>query len=120
MRAFSLILSLLALLLLSTYCTNDVAPNICGNEAQQILNVSYSRDISPIISKSCALPTCHVGNFPNGDFTFYNDLKSRADNGELYFRLNNGQMPPANSKVHLSSCDVNTIIQWINEGAKNN
>ncbi|HEU5289025.1 MAG TPA: hypothetical protein VFU05_00185 [Cyclobacteriaceae bacterium] len=120
MRMISLLLILYAILLLSTYCTNDVAPNLCGTETAELLDVSYSHDISPIIATSCALPNCHVANFPNGDFTFYNDLKARADNGELYFRLSNGQMPPANSNVQLTVCDVNTIVQWINEGAKNN
>ena len=121
MKAYSLVLTATGLLFFCVQCTTEVAPNICNDVPQKVQDISYSLDVSPIIAKSCALPDCHVGNFPNGDFTFYDDLKIRADNGALYFRLTSGQMPPSFSNVPaLTICDVNTIVLWINEGAKNN
>jgi len=121
MKAYRLVLFITGLLFFCAQCTNEVAPDICNNVAQKVQDISYNLDVAPIIAKSCALPDCHVGAFPNGDFTFYDDLKIRADNGELYFRLTSGQMPPSFSEVPaLTICDVNTIVMWINEGAKNN
>jgi hypothetical protein len=83
--------------------------------------IIYSKEVSPIIAHSCAVPNCHVANFPKGDFTNFNDLKNVAANGKLYFRLSSGQMPPANSKIpSLSACEIGTITAWINQGVKNN
>jgi hypothetical protein len=106
-------------LIVCVQCLNEVAPYPC--EVLVTHEVSYSLEISPIISNSCAIPTCHVGSFPKGDFTNYDDLKRVADNGKLKFKLSNGQMPPEYSKLPLLSiCDVNLIEKWINEGAKDN
>jgi hypothetical protein len=105
---------------LAIKCTTDAAPYAC-EDAQPSQEVSYKNDIFPIVSRSCAVPECHVGNFEKGDFKSYDDLKELADNGKLYFRLSNGQMPPANSQFpSLSFCEVNTISKWVREGAKNN
>jgi hypothetical protein len=108
-------------LVLCVQCTSVVAPDLCEDSQQKTENVSFSDDVYPIIANSCALPGCHVGNFPNGNFTSYDDLKIRVDNGELYFRLTSGQMPPAFSEVPaLTVCDVRMITTWIAEGARNN
>jgi len=121
MRVFNLVCTLAALLFLSVQCTSEVAPDICSDIPQKVQGISYSLDVYPIIANSCALPDCHVGAFPNGNFTTYDNLKARVDNGELYLRLTSGQMPPAYSQVPaLTICDVRTITTWINEGAKNN
>jgi hypothetical protein len=112
---------LFAAMWLGMQCTTEVAPAICKDVPQKTTNISFSDDVYPIIAGSCALPSCHVGNFPNGNFTSYEDFKIRVDNGELYFRLTSGQMPPAFSDVPaLTICDVHTITAWISEGARNN
>jgi hypothetical protein len=109
----------LALMILCMQCLSEVASYPC--EVAPTHEISYSEDVSPIIANSCAIPGCHVGNFPKGDFTNYNDLKRVVDNGKITFKLANGQMPPESSKLPLLSiCQVNVITTWINEGAKNN
>jgi hypothetical protein len=106
-------------LIFCSQCLSEVASYPC--EVVTLHEISYSKDVSPIISNSCALPTCHVGNFPKGDFTNYDAIKRVAENGNLIFKLANGQMPPEFSKLPLLPiCQVNVITKWINEGAKNN
>ena len=114
------ILRLPEVLLICIQCTNDVSNYPCAVSVDR-QNISYSLDVFPVVSKSCAIPGCHIAAFPKGDFTKYNDLKERAGNGKLYFRLSSGQMPPADSKSPgLTICEVNIITRWINQGAKNN
>jgi hypothetical protein len=119
MKTNSLIL-FATVILLCFQCTNEVVTIPCAVLATPHA-ISYSQEVLPIVKRSCAVPNCHIGGFPKGDFTSYDDLKAKADEGKLYFRLSSGQMPPADSEFpSLSLCDRNIITQWINEGAKNN
>jgi hypothetical protein len=104
-----------------TQCASEVESLSCDVASDVAREISYSRDVFPIVGKSCAIPTCHVAAFPKGDFTKYEDLKSKVENGMLTFKLGNGQMPPEFSKLPLPSpCEIKIITAWINQGAKNN
>ena len=83
--------------------------------------LSYSLDVAPIIRSTCAIQSCHVAGFENGDFTTFETFKSKIDNGKLEFMISNREMPPANSKgPALMPCDLKTIRTWISQGAPNN
>lgn len=91
-------------------------------------NVSLSTDVQPIFTKNCALSGCHdavptykpslvVGNS-------YDALKSGGylnevvpNSGILYQHIASGEMPPG---APLTSRDLNMIIAWLSQGAKNN
>ena len=121
MKLRNLKIFVIATILFCSQCTSEVVTIPCAISPEHPGEVSYTRDVFPIVMKSCAIPTCHVATFPKGDFTKYSDFKLKADNGMLSFKLSNGQMPPEFSKLPLPSpCEMNTITTWISQGAKNN
>lgn len=81
--------------------------------------VSYSLDIQPIVAANCAISGCHVqdGSGP-GNFTDYNNIKAKADDGALVNEVVIDQtMPPGGG---LSDCDRQIIQNWADAGAPNN
>jgi hypothetical protein len=91
---------------------------------------SFSADISPILTNRCALPGCHVAGGPYGiDLRTYDSLKAGGEDGaivivgnakesEMVEEIVEGKMPPDGPP--LEAAQVQLIIDWINEGAKNN
>jgi hypothetical protein len=82
--------------------------------------ITYSKDIEPIITNSCALTGCHIPNGTGSDFTTFDGVKEAADNGSLKKRMIDGNpsfMPPAGK---LPQSDLDKVICWLNAGAPNN
>ena len=91
---------------------------------------SFSADISPILTNRCALPGCHVAGGPDGiDLRTYDSLKAGGEDGaivivgnakesEMVEEIVEGKMPPEGPP--LDAAQIQLIIDWINEGAKNN
>ena len=89
--------------------------------------ISYARDIQPIFDAHCTV--CHpalvatpdlspgvaYNNINNGTYIIANDL----DRSILYQRLlgNPGIMPPGGS---LSASEINSVKNWIEQGALDN
>ena len=95
--------------------------------------VSFSKDIIPILTASCAINTsCHIGasslnqqtNF-DSDSAYYTIVHkglvstSNPSASLLYAEVAEGQMPlpPA---AALPVADQNLILEWIQQGALNN
>jgi hypothetical protein len=83
---------------------------------------SYSIQVYPIVSNVCAIPQCHVTGSQHGNFTVFQDVKDRVEDGRLKFMIETHQMPHGFTKGprYLTSCEIETIKKWISEGAKNN
>lgn len=91
--------------------------------------ISYSTDISPIISANCASSGCHDGNGELGSLQTYDELIRYTDvqagkphNSNLYniIRLYIGNVMPPKPNNHLTDEQIATIYVWILQGAKNN
>ncbi len=92
---------------------------------------SFSADISPILTSRCATAGCHVAGGPHGvDLRTYDSLKASGDDGaivtagdaresEVVKQIVQGRMPPDPAEP-LEAAQTQLIIDWINEGAKNN
>ena len=92
---------------------------------------SFSADISPILTNRCATAGCHVAGGPHGvDLRTYDTLSAGGDGGaiviadearesEVVKQIVQGRMPPPPSEP-LEAAQIQLIIDWINEGAKNN
>jgi PBP1b-binding outer membrane lipoprotein LpoB len=90
--------------------------------APAVTEVSFSKDVQPIIAASC-MP-CHAadGKAARYDLTSYDKVMAlvvagKADSSKIFDVLNQGKMPPAGK---LDSARLATIQQWIDAGAKNN
>ena len=95
--------------------------------------ISFSADINPILQTSCAInSSCHSGahnsganiNFDSGAAYACIQAKqlvmvNNPTASLLYVQVNTGIMPKA-PYTHLSTTDINTILNWIKQGAKNN
>ena len=91
---------------------------------------SFNADILPILMNRCAFAGCHVAGGPGGiDLRTYdaviaggNDddtvIAGDARESELVEQIVEGEMPPDGPP--LPAAQIQLIIDWINEGAKNN
>lgn len=95
-------------------CKKNEYKNIDCNK----ISAKYSSDIFPLISSRCNSSGCHAAGSSRGDFTTYQGLKSKADNGSLERTvLVDKTMPPSGA---LSQDDRNKIKCWLTNGAPNN
>ena len=110
---FVLFFGMVAYFLISS-CRKNEYKNIDCNK----ISAKYSSDIFPLVSAKCNSSGCHATGSSRGDFTTYQGLKAKADNGTLEKTvLVNKTMPPSGA---LSQDDRNKIKCWLNNGAPNN
>lgn len=85
-------------------------------------NMSYAKDITPILQASCT--GCHSGTKPQGaiDLTTYANVSKYALNGKLYGSVAHisGFIAMPTASVSISTCDISKIKSWIDSGSKNN
>jgi len=78
-------------------------------------SVTYSKNIVPIISTHCAISGCHVVGFLPGDFTSYDMLYSKVENGSFQLRVFELKIMPPNES--LDDEELATLQCWIDNGA---
>lgn len=104
----SILVACLAILFLS--CTNDKF------ESDPCAAVSYIETIRPLVNLKCAVYGCHVSGFPPGDFTGYEVLKQKVNEGKLQLVVFDLKiMPPVNK---LTDEETALLKCWIANGAK--
>ena len=91
---------------------------------------SFNADILPILTNQCAFAGCHVAGGPAGiDLRTYKALKAGGNDGaivieddardsKLVEQIVEGEMPPDGPPLPVAQ--IQLIIDWINEGTKNN
>ena len=127
-------LSLIVLVSLVFFnCSKDKGP---VDDNQQVENVSFTNDVQPIFDQSCT--SCHPSS-GNLDLTSANSytqlvdvdasgysgkrvIAGDADNSILFKKIDGSGAYGSNMPLggSLSSGQIATIKQWIEEGAKNN
>ena len=89
-----------------------------------LFSTDYSSDIQPIFDANCT--SCH-GNSAGLNLSSYDNVIAGSNNGivinagdasgsTLYQRVEDGSMP-AGDNPDLSDADIQSISDWINEGA---
>ena len=109
--------------LLSKWISEGATNEYCAQDTSNCVStsVSYSTDVSKIISASCV--GCHSGTSASGgiNLSTYTGVKAAASTGKLYNSIaQNGSavaMPPAQK---LSTCDISRIKVWVDTGSLNN
>ena len=83
-----------------------------------VVEVSYKKNILPIIESKCAVAGCHIQGFDEGDFTIFETLKKQVDRGKFKrLVIENKSMPPDQP---LESKDLKLIEAWLQQGGNNN
>lgn len=84
--------------------------------------ISYSKTIAPIVTAQCSGSVgCHESGSQDGDFTSYNGLKDKADNGSLLKRVvTEKDMPQAGSGFTLTDQERGYFEAWIKQGFPDN
>ena len=95
-----------------------------GNNNCDTVNMKYAANVVPILQANCY--RCHGTTTNSGSngivLEGYNNIKVRADNGELIGVITHAPGFPAmpEDAAKLSECNINIIRSWINNGAQNN
>jgi hypothetical protein len=115
-----------------TYHKDNIDPTeaICTDTIQ---NVSFSKEVNPILTANCTTAGCHSGTNPQSNLNLeaakaYAALSKRGSgyldtinptSSVLFSSLMSvsSPMPP---KGRLSACDLKRIQVWMQEGAKDN
>ncbi len=96
----------------------DTLPAACDT-----LTISYNSGIADIINRSCAYSGCHINGDVPGDFSTYQGMKSRLENGAIFDRVitqkdnSERRMPPtyapAGYPTELTPGELDMIHCWI-------
>lgn len=113
-------------ILLIVSCKYD---DILPPEPDPGITISFEADVVPIFNASCNGSSCHNGSGPSPDLrasVAYDNLWGaelldtiEPANSELYLWMTGAKgltMPPQGAQP----ADAATILQWIDQGAKNN
>jgi hypothetical protein len=103
-------------------CSKESADRLAGTTTCDTTDVSYSKQILPILQDNCY--SCHQGsNPPSGiDLSTFAVLQAHVKNGDLTSAVTHtGSVTPMPYGLPmLPSCEVNTIVAWVDQGALNN
>ncbi|HSZ24318.1 MAG TPA: hypothetical protein VK766_01295, partial [Cytophagaceae bacterium] len=113
---------------------NEVNPSPASPCASVVPDtVSFSKNIAPLLSNSCATPGCHSGSYPpvNLNLESANSYAQLSKPGGNYINTVNptqsvlykclvatySRMPPTEK---LDDCELELITRWMQQNAKNN
>ena len=122
----------------SSSSSNPVSPPATGNSS-----ISFHSQIQPIFTANCAVSSCHAGPTPQQGMdlssgkayasivnvksievpTYYRVKPSYSDSSFLYFKITGNSIAGIRmpyQRAPLSSSDIQTIKNWIDQGAQNN
>ena len=120
------IVSAIGLGLIISGCYNDKADELYPTTSVAVCDTSditFTKDILPIMQQKCAVAACHDGTRSGGyEMSGYTGLKLSVDDckllGALRWETGYSQMPKGMSK--LDECSINKIARWVHQGALNN
>jgi hypothetical protein len=99
-----------------------VSPIAQNTPCNDTLNISYIRQILPILKENCW--SCHDNKNHFGGIRLENfaDVQSEAQSGELLESIisYNGNEPRMPKGGQLTTCQIALFRNWIKQGSKNN
>lgn len=103
------------ILLLIIFFTSSCNHTVEEFEPCQIDEVSYYKNIKPIIKNNCATSGCHNLTNGLGNFNNYDELNTICNNGQFQKRvLYKKDMPP----FKMDTCDFLKLKRWYYQGHK--
>src|ERR1700722_20291954 len=111
-----------AIVLYLSGCAKESADRLSEGSTCDTTGVSYSKQILPILEDNYS--TCHQGAAAASSIDLSNaaTLQSHVANGDLVSAATHaGSVTPMPYELPmLPSCEVNTIVAWVHQGALNN
>lgn len=98
-------------------------------------NLSFAKDIQPILTTNCAISGCHSGTTPEGNFNLeasksyatlskpgrgYIDVSDPKGSVFYSSMVSTSDPMPPNGRQAMSACDLKRIETWMREGALDN
>ncbi len=112
----------LSALFLFSACYYDNEEELYPDVGGPLSNISYSRDVLPLIRNNCYVCHSDAARLGNVILEGYPKLISYVNNGSLLGSISHDPrwkaMPNGSAKLPQSQIDIVRI--WIEEGAKNN
>ncbi|TDW96626.1 cytochrome c family protein [Dinghuibacter silviterrae] len=114
---------LLAILALSYSCTKG-SQDVLGGGTCDTVGMKYATDVVPILTNNCY--GCHgTGNTAGSGGILlegYANLRPYVVDGKLVGNISHapGYNPMPYGLPKLPDCEINTIIDWVNNGYLNN
>lgn len=111
-------IAIMALSAIIFSCTNDneeeLFPVATDPSSPQI---SFVNQVQPIIENNCAITGCHVAGAQSPNFRVDANIRSNAT--LIRARTIAETMPP-NSRPDLAQEQIDIIVAWVDQGAKDN
>ncbi|MBX2872366.1 MAG: hypothetical protein KTR30_09710 [Saprospiraceae bacterium] len=116
-------LALVAAIALLQACTYNSEEDLYpGGDVCDTSDVSYNQDVLPILVNNCYV--CHDNTNRQGGIILegYDQLKTHVNSGRLIgaIRRESGFSPMPQGSPALPDCQIETIAQWITDGAPEN
>ncbi len=119
---------LISVIVIDLSCTKHVVDPVCTQTLPK--TISFSKHILPILNANCNSSDCHSGNSPAGFLDLsssvaYSKLMKKGSgyvdtinpsNSILYTQITSS-MPPSGK---MDPCNIDMILKWIEQKAKNN
>jgi hypothetical protein len=120
------LIAIIGLALVVSGCYNDKYDKLypIGTVACDTSTVTFAADILPIFNAKCNTSGCHDAATNSGGYTYTTHAGAQpgALNGKILGTINwsAGYSAMPKNLPKLSTCEINKISRWINQGALNN
>jgi hypothetical protein len=108
--------------LASCYYDNEETLYPDSYNCTAVTDPSFNSDVQPLFDSRCN--NCHSGSFPSAGIRLdnYTEVQKYVKDGSLMGSINqtSGFSPMPKNSSKLTSCQIETIQNWINSGAVDN
>lgn len=99
---------------------DQLYPSPVAGSGCDTANISYAKDIAPILNANCALGGCHdaVTKSYNHDLSNYDGVVASVKTGRFLGSVmqDAGYLAMPKSAAKLGDCELSKISAWINAG----
>ena len=104
-------------------CAYEILEELEKDKQCNIVDVSFINEVMPILDANCL--RCHVKESTIGGgivLDNYSDVRFWVESGSLLsvIQHKDGFPPMPKNAAKLTDCEIDQIISWVDDGARNN
>ncbi|MBK7872661.1 MAG: hypothetical protein IPJ74_19275 [Saprospiraceae bacterium] len=117
-----ILIAMIASLSACYYDSEEFLYGVTTQECDTITVVTYSAHVSSILQKNCYACHSQGSNLGNLLLDSYTTARNAANNGSMMGSVNHkaGYSPMPQGAPKLSSCDIQSLQAWLDDGTPNN